>query len=108
MLILFLYIAPPTAPRSLNAPVVSGISITLTWLPPDSTGGRSDLRYDVSYTDRTTMMTITHGTIVNNITLTSLTPLTNYTISVEAVNGVSEQVGNSAERTIYINITTCK
>ena len=85
---------------------MSGILITLTWLPPDSTGGRSDLRYDVSYTERTTMMTITQTTTINNITLTSLTPLTNYTISVEAVNGVSEQVDNSTERTIYISITT--
>ena len=78
--------------------------ITLTWLPPINTGGRSDLRYDVSYVEGTT--NITQSSTVNNITLSSLIPLTNYFISVEAVNGVSEQVGNPAERTAYINVTT--
>ena len=83
---------------------MSGKSITLTWLPPINTGGRSDLRYDVSYVEGTT--TITQSSTVNNITLRSLTPLTNYFISVEAVNGVSELVGSPAERTVYINVTT--
>ena len=78
--------------------------ITLTWLPPINTGGRSDLRYDVSYVEGT--RNITQSSTVNNITLTSLIPLTNYFISVEAVNGVSEQVDNPAERTAYINVTT--
>ena len=80
-------IAPPTAPRNLNTSFLSGILITLTWLPPINTGGRSDLRYDVSYVEGTRK--ITQSSTVNNIILTSLIPLTRYLISVEAVNGVS-------------------
>ena len=66
----------------------------------------ADLRYDVSYTAIRTMITITQSRTETNITLMPLIPLTDYLISVEAVNGVSEQSGNSADRTVSINVTT--
>ena len=94
--------APLSAPLNLRTTSITGTTITLTWSPPSNTGGRTDLKYRVTYAA---------GNIIETpnttITLTDLRPLTTYTISVETISGVMLlDPGGQPNRTAIINVTT--
>ena len=85
---------PPSAPSGLTLDVQQR-SITVEWSSPASTGGRSDLYYQVEHSDPDILGTYT-GTV--NLTggstshsFTGLRPYTQYCVRVIAHNGVSDQ-----------------
>ena len=88
-------IEPPNAPSGLNVTVESPTSIVVRWSSPTDTGGRSDLYYQVEYSDLENL-----GEFIGNVyldgastnhTFTNLRPYTSYCIQVSAHNGVSDQ-----------------
>ena len=42
---------PPSAPRNLMVVSTTSTTITLSWDPPESLGGRTDLTYVIEYQD---------------------------------------------------------
>ena len=82
---------PPSAPRNLRL-TEQTTSITVTWSPSTETGGRSDLYYQVEYSDPDVLGTfIARYTQSTSYTITGLEPHTSYCIRVSAHNGVSDQ-----------------
>ena len=83
---------PPSAPRNLRLTEQS-TSIYVRWSSPTETGRRSDLYYQVEYSDPdvpdTYVAMYTQSTRYN---ITSLRPYTSYCIRVSAHNGVSDQL----------------
>ncbi|XP_072887762.1 ephrin type-A receptor 8 isoform X1 [Hemitrygon akajei] len=108
---------PPTAPvNALSS--VNGTSVFLEWSPPANSGGRSDVRYNVicrkcawessqceacgnqiRYSPKQMGLTEPAISIVN------LLAHTNYTLQVEAVNGVSD-LSLEPRQFVSLNITT--
>ncbi|XP_062888883.1 ephrin type-A receptor 8 isoform X2 [Mobula hypostoma] len=108
---------PPTAPvNALSS--VNGTSVFLDWSPPANSGGRSDVRYNVicrkcawessqceacgnqiRYSPKQMGLTEPAINIVN------LLAHTNYTLQVEAVNGVSD-LSLEPRQFVSLNITT--
>ncbi|XP_059807688.1 ephrin type-A receptor 8 isoform X2 [Hypanus sabinus] len=108
---------PPTAPvNALSS--VNGTSVFLEWSPPANSGGRSDVRYNVicrkcawessqceacgnqiRYSPKQMGLTQPAISIVN------LLAHTNYTLQVEAVNGVSD-LSLEPRQFVSLNITT--
>ena len=75
--------------------VVSSTSIAVNWLSPTETGGRSDLYYQVEYSDPDDLGNFI-GTVYldgesTSHTFTALRPYTSYCIRVSAHNGVSDR-----------------
>ena len=103
---LFLSLAPPTAPKDINTIAVGSTSISISWSPPTDSGGRTDLHYTVIYSNGSFVSPVLSVGTGTQYTLTGLTPLTEYTISVTSVNGVSNQDSNTASRMINITVTT--
>ena len=109
-----IYIAAPTKPLNLTVTSTTNTSVTLSWKPPFSNGGREDVFYQIKFktpqeqkfTDYSPTLPIT-GT---SATVTSLTPLTLYTFVVVAENGVSQEFHNrfieSDHTSLAINATT--
>ncbi|KAG7487436.1 hypothetical protein MATL_G00023300, partial [Megalops atlanticus] len=108
---------PPSAPESPIS-TINETSVTLEWSPPRDTGGRGDVTYSVHcrkcsgdgrkcgpcggglhFTPRQ------FGLSLTKVQVTDLLPHTNYTFSVEAVNGVSD-LSPSPRQLISVNITT--
>ena len=86
---------PPIAPRSLNVRAESSRVVLAGWSSPASTGGRSDLYYQVEHSDPDNLGTYT-GTVYlsggsTRHLLASLRPYTQYCVRVIAHNGVSDQ-----------------
>ena len=86
---------PPNAPRHLRVTAVSSKIIHFNWSSPAVSGGRSDLYYQVEYTDPDSIGTFT-GTVYlsgesTSHTFTGLRPDTWYCVQVIAHNGVSDQ-----------------
>ena len=82
---------PPSAPRSVSLTEQS-TSIAVRWSSPTETGGRSDLYYQVEYSDPDDPGTfIARYTRSTRYTITGLEPHTSYCIRVSAHNGVSDQ-----------------
>ena len=82
---------PPSAPRNLRLNEQS-TSITVSWSSPTETGGRSDLYYQVEYSDPDVPGTfIARYTQSTSYTINNLEP---YCIRVSAHNGVSDHDRN--------------
>ena len=87
---------PPSAPRNLRLnEQTTGIAVR--WSSPTETGGRSDLYYQVEYSDPDNFGSFT-GTVYldgsgesTSHTFAALRPYTSYCIRVSAHNGVSDQ-----------------
>ena len=85
---------PPSAPRNMRLNEQT-TSTAVSWLSPTETGGRSDLYYQVEYSDPDNLGSFT-GTVYldgesTSHTFTALRPYTSYCIRVSAHNGVSDQ-----------------
>ncbi|XP_062889322.1 ephrin type-A receptor 2 [Mobula hypostoma] len=108
----------PSAPEAVSA-TISGSTVLLKWKPPSDTGGRSDITYSVTCERctrdsgncqpceadvRFTRQSPFAETAVNVL---ELSPYTNYTFTVEARNGVSDQslVHSVAKVVAYVNET---
>ncbi|XP_041419444.1 ephrin type-A receptor 3 isoform X2 [Xenopus laevis] len=108
---------PPSAPDN---PVitVNETSVIMEWSPPDDTGGRLDVSYNIHcrrchaemqkcspcgsgihYLPRQ------FGLDLPRVLVTDLLPYTNYTFDIEAVNGVSE-LSSGPKQFISVNVTT--
>ena len=82
---------PPNSPHNLRLNEQS-TNIAVSWSPSTETGGRSDLYYQVEYSDPDAPGTfIARYTQSNSYTITGLEPHTSYCIRVSAHNGVSDQ-----------------
>ena len=99
-------LAPPTAPANVRDNSIGSTSISISWSPPTDSGGRTDLYYTVTYSNGSFVSPVLSVGTGTELTLTGLTPLTEYTISVTSVNGVSDQDSNTANRTTSIRVTT--
>ena len=87
-------VEPPSVPCNLRL-ITQNNSITVNWLSPTETGGRSDLYYQVEYSDPDILGSFI-GTVYldgesTNHTFTNLRPYISYCIQVSAHNGVSDQ-----------------
>ena len=99
---------PPSAPQNLAVVNFTNISVYLTWEPPESTGGRDDIEYELSYNrsdgsgDR-----IVHGRVATTEgEISGLTPFTEYVVYVNVENGVSSQAPDASERTVTTTVMT--
>ena len=82
---------PPGSPQNLRL-TVQTTSIAVRWSSSTETGGRSDLYYQVEYSDPDVPGTfIARYTQSTSYTITGLEPHTSYCIRVSAHNGVSDQ-----------------
>ncbi|XP_065335726.1 ephrin type-B receptor 1-B isoform X6 [Cloeon dipterum] len=94
----------PTAPQNLTVTAVDQSSISLTWQPPQSQGGRTDTYYSIVCdvcSDSATVEPNLDNFRETYVTISGLQPMTSYGIKVFARNGVSEQ---STDKTAYADI----
>ncbi|CAB3360957.1 Hypothetical predicted protein [Cloeon dipterum] len=94
----------PTAPQNLTVTAVDQSSISLTWQPPQSQGGRTDTYYSIVCdvcSDSATVEPNFDKFRETYVTISGLQPMTSYGIKVFARNGVSEQ---SSDKTAYADI----
>ena len=106
-LCIFFISAPPSAPINLLTTDIQGTFITISWTTPSMTGERSDISYNITYSNGS-FNSIVYSQSETHHTLTGLIPETTYTISVISINGVSEQDPDVESRTVRINVTTDK
>ncbi|KAB5579830.1 hypothetical protein PHYPO_G00199470 [Pangasianodon hypophthalmus] len=108
---------PPSAPEN-GISTLNDTSVALEWRPPRDSGGRSDLAYNVHcrkcapdgrkcgpcgggvhFTPRQ------FGLDATKVLVSGLHPNTDYTFSIEAINGVSD-LSPSPKQQLTVNITT--
>jgi len=91
---------PPTTPRNVTATKVSPDTVTLSWSPPRDEGGRSDTVYrltcstcgpEVHFSPESSTFAQTF------VSVSSLSPTTNYKFQVIAENGVSSEAKESPQ-----------
>ena len=99
-------IAPPGQPIGLTATSIQSTTVTIAWLQPSDTGGRSDIFYTVMIEGDDMSQTLPSTGNITTYTITDLTPSTNYDITVIAENGVSDQDSDVSDRSGFIMITT--
>ncbi|XP_033950409.1 ephrin type-A receptor 7-like isoform X2 [Pseudochaenichthys georgianus] len=106
---------PPSPPRDLVYTLKQS-TLILEWAAPSDTGGRVDLTYSVGCRRCVGRQCEPCGTSVGfvpqqvglterTVTLVNLLPNTNYTFTVEALNGVSELLPNKRFST-QVNVST--
>ncbi|CAG11078.1 unnamed protein product, partial [Tetraodon nigroviridis] len=106
---------PPSPPRDLICTLKQS-TLILEWAAPSDTGGRSDLTYSVACQRCVARRCEPCGSSVGfvpqqvglterTVTVVNLLPNTNYTFSVEALNGVSELLPNKRFYT-QVNVST--
>ncbi|XP_017308185.2 ephrin type-A receptor 3 isoform X2 [Ictalurus punctatus] len=110
---------PPSAPGNPIS-TVNETAVTLEWSPPRDTGGRGDITYSVHCRKcsgsvgemvEKCMPCSAHfsprqfGLAHPRVQVSELQPRTNYTFSIEAVNGVSD-LSPSPRHLVNVNITT--
>ncbi|KAJ4927692.1 hypothetical protein JOQ06_015495, partial [Pogonophryne albipinna] len=106
---------PPSPPRDLVYTLKQS-TLILEWAAPSDTGGRVDLTYSVGCRRCVGRQCEPCGTSVGfvpqqvglterTVTLVNLLPNTNYTFTVEALNGVSELLPNKRFYT-QVNVST--
>ena len=104
---------PPSKVQNLQAPGndLTNTSIRILWTAPATTGGRSDLEYQISYrrigSEEVNMRTTTQ----TSYQLTGLQPLSQYTITVVSANGITKTLPNVEaitlqNRTVTISAST--
>ncbi|MFT7809700.1 ephrin type-A receptor 3-like [Arapaima gigas] len=112
---------PPSAPES-PVSTVNETSVALEWNPPRDSGGRGDITYNV-YCKRCPgdgvlclpcnsgggggphFVPRQFGLSLPQVLVTDLQPRTNYTFSVEALNGVSD-LSTTPRQVVFLNVTT--
>lgn len=106
---------PPSPPRDLVYTLKQS-TLILDWSPPSDTGGRADLTYSVGCRRcvggrcepcGASVGFVPHqvGLTDRTVTVVNLLPNTNYTLSVEALNGVSELLPSKRFYT-QVNVST--
>ncbi|XP_061597073.1 ephrin type-A receptor 7-like isoform X1 [Cololabis saira] len=106
---------PPSPPRDLQYTLKMS-TLILEWSPPSDTGGRMDLTYSVGCRRCAGLQCDPCGSSVGfvpqqvglteqTVTMVNLLPNTNYTFTVEALNGVSELLPNKRFYT-QVNVST--
>lgn len=108
---------PPSAPVSALSSV-NGTSVYLEWIRPANSGGRFDIRYNVlcrkcawkssqceACGNRIRFSPKQMGLTEPAINIVNLLAHTNYTLQVEAVNGVSD-LSFEPRQFISLNVTT--
>uniref|UniRef100_A0A3Q3AE62 Ephrin type-A receptor 10 n=1 Tax=Kryptolebias marmoratus TaxID=37003 RepID=A0A3Q3AE62_KRYMA len=106
---------PPSPPRDLVYTLKQS-TLILDWSPPSDSGGRADLTYSVSCRRcaggqcepcGASVGFVPHqvGLTDRTVTVVNLLPNTNYTLTVEALNGVSELLPNKRFYT-QVNVST--
>ncbi|XP_047239829.1 ephrin type-A receptor 7-like isoform X2 [Girardinichthys multiradiatus] len=106
---------PPSPPRNLVYSLRQS-SLVLEWAPPSDTGGRVDLTYSVGCRRCVGVQYEPCGASVGfvsqqvglterMVTVVNLLPNTNYTFTVEALNGVSEMLPSKRFYT-QVNVST--
>uniref|UniRef100_A0A8C5MZ95 receptor protein-tyrosine kinase n=1 Tax=Leptobrachium leishanense TaxID=445787 RepID=A0A8C5MZ95_9ANUR len=108
---------PPSAPQNLISNV-NETSVNLEWSPPQNTGGRNDVSYNVVCkrcgTDLTRCRPCGSGIHytpqqsdlqTTKVSITDLQAHTNYTFEIWAVNGVSKH-NPSQEQAVSVTVTT--
>ncbi|XDV27811.1 hypothetical protein PO909_031293 [Leuciscus waleckii] len=87
---------PPSASENPIS-TLNDTSVTLEWSPPRDSGGRGDVTYSVHCRKC--------AGDVPKVLITDLLSNTNYTFSIEAVNGVSD-LSPTPKQQVTVNITT--
>ncbi|XP_030631787.1 ephrin type-A receptor 4b [Chanos chanos] len=108
---------PPSAPENPIS-TLNETSVTLEWSPPRDTGGRGDVAYNVHCKkcsgegrecspcgSGVHFIPRQFGLSLAKVQVTDLLSNTNYTFSIEAVNGVSDLSPNP-KQLVVVNITT--
>ncbi|KAI7809919.1 putative ephrin type-A receptor 3-like [Triplophysa rosa] len=108
---------PPSAPENPIS-ILNDTSVTLEWSPPRDSGGRGDVIYSVHCRKCagdgktcTPCSTSVHfvprqfGLSIPKVLITDLLSNTNYSFSIEAVNGVSD-LSPTPKQQVIVNITT--
>ena len=70
---------PPSEPRNVRIISTTSSSITLTWDPPASLGGRSDLSYILWYQEDGNEMLVNGGSTDGNTTMGTISGIINST-----------------------------
>uniref|UniRef100_A0A8C5S3Q6 receptor protein-tyrosine kinase n=1 Tax=Laticauda laticaudata TaxID=8630 RepID=A0A8C5S3Q6_LATLA len=109
--------SPPSAPINLLSSV-NGTTVTLEWAPPLDKGGRQDVTYNVichrctwggghceSCGPRIRFLPQQMNLAQGSLSISNLLAHTNYSFSVESVNGVSD-LSFQSPRFVAVNITT--
>uniref|UniRef100_A0A1X7SZ33 Fibronectin type-III domain-containing protein n=1 Tax=Amphimedon queenslandica TaxID=400682 RepID=A0A1X7SZ33_AMPQE len=99
---------PPSAPVGILVNVTTSTYSLISWGIPASTGGRTDVYYDIYYystANATRVKANPQPLYATSYNFTGLLPLTTYLVTVSAENGVSNQ-SSSTQRSIFIAITT--
>ena len=104
---------PPSSVQNLQAPdnALTNTGIRIQWTAPATTGGRSDLVYQISYRRIGTKQVTMRTTTQTSYQLTGLQPLSEYKITVVSANGITEGLPNVAaitlqSRTVTISVST--
>uniref|UniRef100_A0A667ZYS4 receptor protein-tyrosine kinase n=1 Tax=Myripristis murdjan TaxID=586833 RepID=A0A667ZYS4_9TELE len=101
---------PPSAPRSIVTQI-NDTMVTLEWSEPLERGGRSDLTYSGEVTsclpcdDAVSYRPAQLGLTQRRVVIWGLQPHTNYTLTVQSLNGVSS-FSQSEPATERVNVTT--
>ena len=99
---------PPSACRNIKSTSVGAQSLTVEWERPQ-TIGRDDYYYIFQYTDGESFgsnQVINRSQVVSQL-IAGLKPITEYTITVTVVNGVSDQdMENEFKRRCELIVTT--
>ncbi|XP_042561094.1 ephrin type-A receptor 3-like [Clupea harengus] len=108
---------PPCVPENPIS-TINDTSVTLEWSPPRDSGGRGDVAYNVHCRKCSSngrkcsqcggglhFAPRQFGLSATKVQVTDLLPHTNYTFSIEAVNGVSD-LSPSPRQQVSVNITT--
>ena len=85
---------------------MTSMSVSLTWEPPVSNGGRNDLHYIISYNSTSGVQSGEETSASTTLSITGLKPFTEYMVSVSAENGVSGLAGSPESRTVSMTFTT--
>uniref|UniRef100_UPI00358F62E8 ephrin type-A receptor 7-like n=1 Tax=Myxine glutinosa TaxID=7769 RepID=UPI00358F62E8 len=108
--------SPPTAPQNLFSSV-NETSVILEWNPPQSSGGREDVTYQVLCQQCSASSCEPCGHTVHflprqdrlkapTVTIARLNAHSNYSFTVEAVNGVSSLAPSFLPFSTTVNLTT--
>jgi len=100
---------PPTRPRNVTVTKLSADTVTLSWSPPRDEGGRTDTVYRVHCQQCGPQVRFSPDTPTFPqpfLTMSSLSPSTDYTFHIAAENGVSPEAKDSPGQVAEISITT--
>ena len=94
---------PPSAPQVLSVSTKNATAVFLTWFPPQDSGGVGVV-YTVYYQTVNGSLRMTLANIITtSVTVTNLSPGTEYMITVVADNGLP---GEEASRSASVTVTT--